>query len=296
MKKIILTFLIPFGILSLSAQNQDEYTAYLTQALKAIDNGNDNGFDTNLRYFATAIEKNQITPETLTETNLKLYTKCLYEAYINEIYLQEDLVQKALQFIEYDIENRPENMVALGVLYEEGLSVPQDYQQAQHWFEKAAQKGNPDAMIRLVYFYSSNEEKNDAYFQEKAVETYKKQAEKGDSEAMFKLSIAYGSPLALDESNLSDYWLKKSAENGNTKAMYMLGYQQLVGIYGEENHSESVQWFEKAAEQGHVKAMFYLGDIYYSGNGNVTQDDKKAKHWFTQACDNGYSDACYYYQ
>lgn len=295
MKKLFLIIIL-LRAFTTYAQEQNEYTAYLTQALKAVDNGNDNSFDTNLRYFSTAIEKDQIIPKTLTENNLKLYTKCLYEAYINEIYLQEDLVQKALEFIQYDIENRPENMVALGILYEEGLSVPQDYKQAQQWFEKAAQKGNPDAMIRLAFFYSSNEEKNDACFQEKAVETYKKQAEKGDSEAMFKLSIAYGSPLALDESNLSDYWLKKSAENGNNKAMYMLGYEQLAGIYGEENHSQAVHWFERAAEKGHVKAMFYLGNIYYSGSGNVAQNDKKARHWFTVACDNGYSDACYYYQ
>src|SRR5690606_27479604 len=107
-----------------------------------------------LRYFSVAMEKNRITPEVLTETNLDLYTKCLYEAYVNEIYLEEDLVQKALEFIKYDIEDRPANMVALGVFYEEGLSVPQDYGQAQYWFEKAARKGNPDAMIHLVYAYS----------------------------------------------------------------------------------------------------------------------------------------------
>lgn len=294
MKKIFFITLLPLGIL-LNAQNQNEYTEYLNQALKAIDNGNDNGFDTNLRYFSMAIEENQITPKTLTETNLKLYTKCLYEAYINEIYLQEDLVEKALEFIRYDIENRPENMVALGVLYEEGLSVPQDYSQAQIWFEKAAQKGNPDAMIRLVYFYSSDDEKNDAHFQEKAVETYKKQAEKGDSEAMYKLSIAYGSPLAVTETDLSNYWLQKSAELGNTKAMYMLGYENLIGIYGEENPELAAHWLEKAAKKGHVKAMFFLGNLYYEGMEPVAKDDKNAKYWLTIACENGYSDACYFY-
>lgn len=295
MKNSILYVLLIFSV-CVSAQNQNKYALYLKQALQAIDNVNEKEFEINLRYFTAAIEKNEITPEILTETNLKLYTKCLYEATVNGVYVEEDLAQKAMEFVNYDIENRPENMVAMGVLYEEGLGVPQDYAQAQHWFEKAARKGNPDAMIHLVYAYSSEDEKNDRYWQDKAVEIYTREAEKGDTEAMLKLSIAYQSPLALEESEKARFWCEKAAQNGNTGAMFYLGYNYDVGIDGEQNYAKALPWYEKAARKGHLKAMYALGGIYYSGDETLAQDHKKAKQWLKLACDGGFTEACYFYE
>ena len=40
-------------------------------------------------------------------------------------------------------------MTNLGVLYEDGHGVPQDYQTAKKWFEKAAAAGDAEAMYML---------------------------------------------------------------------------------------------------------------------------------------------------
>jgi hypothetical protein len=40
-------------------------------------------------------------------------------------------------------------MDSLGVLYENGYGVPQSYQKAKEWYEKAAAAGNVDAQRRL---------------------------------------------------------------------------------------------------------------------------------------------------
>jgi TPR repeat protein len=40
-------------------------------------------------------------------------------------------------------------MVSLGLLYENGKGVPQDYAKAREWYEKAAAKDNADAKTRL---------------------------------------------------------------------------------------------------------------------------------------------------
>src|ERR1022692_1473847 len=37
----------------------------------------------------------------------------------------------------------------LGLLYDEGLGVPQDYSQAKEWFEKAAKRGHVGAQVNL---------------------------------------------------------------------------------------------------------------------------------------------------
>jgi TPR repeat protein len=50
----------------------------------------------------------------------------------------------------------PEAMVSaawVAELYENGLGVTQDYSKAHKWFEKAADDGNTDAMIRLGRLY-----------------------------------------------------------------------------------------------------------------------------------------------
>ena len=40
-------------------------------------------------------------------------------------------------------------MDSLGVLYENGYGVPQSYQKAKEWYQKAAAAGNADAQRRL---------------------------------------------------------------------------------------------------------------------------------------------------
>ncbi|MCL2076455.1 MAG: sel1 repeat family protein [Betaproteobacteria bacterium] len=41
----------------------------------------------------------------------------------------------------------------LGVMYESGRVVPQDYRQAVDWYRKAAEQGNADAQSNLVFMY-----------------------------------------------------------------------------------------------------------------------------------------------
>ena len=48
-------------------------------------------------------------------------------------------------------------MINLGVLYENGRGVPQDYAKAREWYEKAADKGDADAMIDLGLLYENGQ-------------------------------------------------------------------------------------------------------------------------------------------
>src|SRR5690606_16691034 len=124
-----------------SAQ-QEEMTAFLENALKAAEDGDEKELITNLTYFSTAIEDHDITPEKLTDENLDLYTNALFTATWKKLNIPENLAKKAILFLEYKIEEKPKNMFALGYLNYEGIGIPQNYIRAIYWYEKAAEKEN----------------------------------------------------------------------------------------------------------------------------------------------------------
>ena len=77
------------------------------------------------------------------------------------------------------------SMANLGLLYEKGFGVAQDYAKAREWYEKAAAEGNEIAMGYLGLLY----EKGFGVAQDfdKAREWYEKAAEKGDTSAKARL-------------------------------------------------------------------------------------------------------------
>src|SRR5262249_28758259 len=76
-------------------------------------------------------------------------------------------------------------MYRLGLLYEMGQGVAQDYDKAREWFEKAAAKGDGEAMYSLGRFYETG--KGVARDYVKAREWYEKAADKGDQRAKTNL-------------------------------------------------------------------------------------------------------------
>ena len=59
-----------------------------------------------------------------------------------------------------------------------------------------------------------------------------------------------------------------------------------------ESTNAEISSFKKKAEQGDTKAQFMLGLIYYNGEG-VSQDYQQAVHWFTKAAEQGLARAQY---
>jgi TPR repeat protein len=76
-------------------------------------------------------------------------------------------------------------MTNLGVLYQNGWGVAQDYAKAREWYEKAADKGNTIAMVNLGMLYRNGWGVAQDYA--KAREWYEKAANKGEAEAKAKL-------------------------------------------------------------------------------------------------------------
>jgi TPR repeat protein len=76
--------------------------------------------------------------------------------------------------------------------------------------------------------------------------------------------------------------LRKSAEQGDPNAQYMLGLAHDVGVGAGQDFAEAAAWYRKAADQGHAGAQFNLGHLYADGRG-VTQDLVQAHMWLNLA-------------
>ena len=146
-------------------------------------------------------------------------------------------------------------------------------EKAKEWYEKAASKGDADAMNNLGVLYA------DEGNREKSKELYEKAASKGDTEAMNNLGLLYYNERDKEKSK---EWYEKASSKGDTEAMYNLGV-----LYADEgNREKSKELYEKAASKGYTDAMNNLG-VLYDNEG----DKEKAKELYEKAASTGDTDA-----
>jgi TPR repeat protein len=105
----------------------------------------------------------------------------------------------------------------LGVLYEKGQGVLQDFGRARQWYEKAAAQGNADAQYNLGLMYDYGYGVPQDYGQ--ARQWYKEAAAQGLANAQFNLGVlyhrGYGGPQDFVQAHL---WYHLAGANGETKA------------------------------------------------------------------------------
>lgn len=109
-----------------------------------------------------------------------------------------------------------------------------------------------------------------------------------NAQAAFSLAMMYwdGKNIAGDKSK-AEYWLLKSANQGNRNALYNLGYFRYHGeLQDIPEDLYGLASLNKAAELGIVNAQILLGEKYFEGDSNkVAIDIPKAKALFTQAAE-----------
>ena len=181
------------------------------------------------------------------------------------------------------------SMRNLGLLYERGQGVAQDYAKAREWYEKAAAKGDAIAMSNLGGLYGGGRGVAQDYA--KAREWSEKAADKGNAIAISNLGLLYesGQGVAQDYAKARE-WYEKAAANGNAIAMSNLGGLYADGRGVAQDYAKAREWYEKAAANGNARAMNNLGFVYENGRG-VAQDYAKAREWYEKAAANGNADA-----
>jgi hypothetical protein len=123
----------------------------------------------------------------------------------------------------------------------EGKNVKQDFKEAFVLNSQAAKAGYHDAVLAMGWFYIRG--------------------------------IGIGeNPAKAKE------WYRKSARQGQPKAMFSLG--QIA--YVEKKFDDSLIWFQRAVKTGHARSLYYIGRQHWNGQG-VSQDRKEALHFFQLA-------------
>ena len=162
-----------------------------------------------------------------------------------------------------------------------------DYAKAVEWYNKAAEQGNADAMIRLAECYE--EGYGVAKSERKGVEYEKKAAALGNAKAQFWLGNTYTNESYGGETrNYAEAlkWYRKSAEQGYAGGQYGLGNMYRNGYGVSKDYTEAVKWYLKAAEQGYASGQNQLGNMYLDGYG-VSKDYAEALKWYRKAAEQG---------
>jgi TPR repeat protein len=139
----------------------------------------------------------------------------------------------------------------LGIMYEQGYGVKQDFKQAVVLYRKAAEQGYAGAQCALGIMYHQGQ----------------------GVQQDFKQAVA---------------WYRKAVEQGHAHAQYHLGRMYYNGQGVQQDFKQAVAWYQKAAEQGNAGAQCNLASMYDGGRG-VKQDSKQAALWFQKAADQGHT-------
>ena len=249
-----------------------------------------------------------------------------YDKYVKgkELYKQGNIKKAEKLLTKAAEDNLKEAQVLLGILYSEEheLSRSDSDKLAFSWFEKAARKGDPEAMYRLGCCYKSGHgvEKDEA----KAAEWFEKAALQGYQEANDKLiSVLYHIILLAENKEDEDldyvywekkitYWFEKAAECGDEIIQVKLGECYENGWIVEEDLQKAAYWYEEATMMDDdVEISMRLAEIYKNPNiiKGINMDLKSqhelglkyqkrkdydnAVYWFLKAAEAEYPEAQY---
>ncbi len=149
------------------------------------------------------------------------------------------------------------------------------------WYRRAAEQGDARAQYNLGVMYAEGlGVPQDAAA---AVAWYRRAAEQGDATAQNNLGAMYAEGLGVPQDAVEAVaWYRRAAEQGDATAQSNLGgmYDQGRGV--PQDDAAAVAWYRRAAEQGHVRAQYNLGGMYADGLG-VPPDAVEALMWLTIA-------------
>lgn len=142
----------------------------------------------------------------------------------------------------------------LGLMYDSGQGVTQDYQEAVRWYRLAAAQGVANAQFNLAVMYANGYGVAQDY--QEAIRLYQTLAEQGEGDAQTKLGLMYAKTQDYQEATR---WYRLAAENGDAAASFLLADMYYYGQGVTQDYQEAVRWYQLAAEQGSSLALRRLG-------------------------------------
>ena len=178
--------------------------------------------------------------------------------------------------------SRVEAAFMLARMYDRGIGVPRDAEQARAWYRKAADYGFVPALDILGRRDPAN-----------GVALLKEAADAGYAPAQYHLARAYytadGTPRDL---KLAGAYFEAAARAGIPAAMFAAGRMLDQGEGVPADPAKAIVWYKEAALRGDRDAQFALGTYFYSGE-VVGKNPAVARQWFAAAARQGQPDAMF---
>jgi hypothetical protein len=153
----------------------------------------------------------------------------------------------------------------------------QDYVMSREIFTSLAAKGDHQSQIYLAYIYEQGLGVDKNY--NEAANWYLKAAAR-DAIAQYNLARLYLNGLGRPKNDsLAFNWYRKSANAGFAPAQNNLAYMYEKGVGTKQNYGQAVAWYKKAAAQGHGLAHISLGFLYGKGLGVQKDLNQAIKHY-----------------
>ena len=116
------------------------------------------------------------------------------------------------------------------------------------------------------------------------VSSLKKLALEGDSEAQCNLADLYCDHTNAEFYDVTEsmHWYGKAAEQGHTRAQWLLGAGYMQGLGVEKDLAKAEHWLIKSAQSGDPEAQYALSGLYM-----MKSDFVKAEYWLEMAINQG---------
>ncbi|KAF9101570.1 hypothetical protein BGX29_005486 [Mortierella sp. GBA35] len=175
----------------------------------------------------------------------------------------------------------------IGVLFEQGGELRQDYTKAMEWYLHAANLGYAPAQCNVGFLYSQGLGVPTDHTT--AIQWYLKAAHQGHAPAQFNIAVMYDEGQGVQQSDFDAMeWYRLAAAQRYASAEYNIGIMYDRGQGVKQDYSKAMEWYLRAASQGHASAQFNVGVLYDEGRG-VVQNDAKALEWFLKAAVQGHA-------
>lgn len=143
--------------------------------------------------------------------------------------------------------------VAVGECYSDGKGVTRDYKQAAEWFQKAAEKNDVGAEMRLAALYRDGS-KNFPRDMQQAASWYRKAADLGDATAQGTLGTLYSMGQGVPQSYVEAYyWLDLAAAVKGPKQAQYAANRQMIGEHITADELANVQDRETKWKAAHPR-------------------------------------------
>jgi TPR repeat protein len=191
----------------------------------------------------------------------------------------------------------------LGMFYKHGTGVQLDFPEAEKWYRKGAEAGDPVAQNDLAVLYmeggvgvprnkseaerwaklAAQQNFAPAFNTLNAIKSVDKAQRREPAQDLFDQGTRlYG---AGNKAAAARPFLA-AAQAGNSQAQLQIGWHYEYGVGVQQSPAEAAQWYRRSAEQGNSTAMKNLGTLYENGNG-VSENWVEAAHWYQKSADSG---------